>query len=85
MSAQQQKAGPVDNRALLHTIGRRKVSAVANEVSDFAQALLNVVAERKPLNVGWTEGEWELVLQELDASDLTIAEFLQREYSRPKS
>lgn len=76
---------PVDNRALLHTIGHRKVSAVADEVSDFSQALFNVVAERRPRNVAWTEGDWQAVLDELDASDLTIVEFLASEHARAKS
>ena len=73
-----------DNRALLHTIGRRKVSAVANEVSDFAQALFNVVAERRPRNEPWTEGDWQLVLDELDASDMTVSQFLAAEHARRK-
>lgn len=84
MSAQR-VAAPVDNRALLAQIGHRLVRKVAAEVGPHAEALFAVVCERKPIGVSWHESEWNELLEELDNSDLTIAEFLAREHARSRA
>jgi len=83
MSAQPQ-TGPTDNRALLSSIGHRRVRVVAAEIGQFADALLAVVLERKPAGEPWGSQEWADVLDELDTSELSIAEFLQAEHTRAK-
>jgi hypothetical protein len=76
------QVGPVDNRALLASIGHRRVRIVAGEVSRYAEALYAIVCERRPIGEGWTEGDWQLVLDELDTCDLTVREFLAAEHAR---
>lgn len=82
MSAQPRVTTPVDNRALLAAIGHRRVRNVAAESGQYAEALFAVVLERKARGESWDESEWNAVLVELDASALTIAEFLQAEHDR---
>lgn len=74
-----------DHRALLHVVGHRKVRAVANEIGQYAEALYAVIADRKPRGVGWPREEWEALLEELDKSTMTVAEFLAAEHVRPKA
>jgi len=74
----------VDNRALLASIGHRRVRNVAAEVSQYAEALYNVVAERKPIGEAWASDEWDALLEELDNSELTVQEFLVAEHTRAK-
>lgn len=69
-----------DRRALLHSVGQRLVRAVASESGDYADALLDVLAERQPR--GWTDEEWDAALAELNASRLTVNEFLSQEHAR---
>jgi hypothetical protein len=56
------------------------VRAVASESGDYADALLDVLAERQPR--GWTDEEWDAALAELNASRLTVNEFLSQEHAR---
>jgi hypothetical protein len=83
MSAQPQ-IRPTDHRALLASIGSRRVRNVAAEVSPFAEALFNVVAERKPRGESWHSDEWAALLDELDTSTLTVSEFLAAEHAKGK-
>jgi len=72
----------VDHRALLHTVGHRLVRAVAGEDTPYANALFAIVRQR---NREWQSEEWEVVLAELDASALTVSEFLEAEHARAKT
>ncbi|HLF12076.1 MAG TPA: hypothetical protein VJA26_12755 [Gammaproteobacteria bacterium] len=72
-------AGPTDNRALLHTIGHRRVRAVATEDSPYAVALFEIVKQRSR---SWTTEQWDEALKELDASTQTIEAFLNSEHAR---
>jgi hypothetical protein len=74
--------GLTDNRALLASIGSRRVRYVAGEISPFAAALLAVLLERKPREERWTDPEWQAAVEELETSDLTVAQFLAAEHAR---
>src|SRR5690242_2714628 len=54
----QQQPKLTDNRALLASIGHRRVRTVAAEISPYAEALYGVVCERKPVGVAWQHDEW---------------------------
>lgn len=71
--------GQTDNRALLATIRGRLVRVIANQDSQYAEALFAVVRERSR---SWTSDEWDGALAELDASALTIEAFLNAEHAR---
>ncbi len=71
----------VDKRALLQTISHRIVRVVAAESTPYAEALFGILRERFP-SPRIEYREWELALAEVDACELTIGEFLQREVSR---
>ena len=73
---------PIDHRALLHTAGHRLVRAVAAEATPYADALFAIVRQRSR---EWQSEEWEAVLAELDASAMTLSEFLEAEHARAKS
>jgi len=60
------------------------VRNVAGEVSQFAEALFNIVCERKPIGEAWAPDEWDALLEELDNSELMIADFLVEEHARAK-
>jgi hypothetical protein len=83
MQAQRQTS-PTDHRALLASIGSRRVRNVAAEVSPFAEALFHVVAERKPRGESWHSDEWAALLDELHTSDMTVGQFLAAEHARGK-
>jgi hypothetical protein len=69
----------VDNRALLASIGNRRVRYVVGENSPYGAALLAVAFERKP---NWQDSDWAAVVEELETCDLTIAQFLAVEHAR---
>jgi hypothetical protein len=68
-----------DQRALLHSIGSRLVREVAREKNPYSAALIGVVLDRQ---VDWPIAEFDSAVDELFASDLTIAQFLEREAAR---
>jgi hypothetical protein len=70
----------VDKRALLHTISHRAVRVVAAESTPYAEALFGVLLERFGPRVD--QDEWNAALAELDASELTVGEWLGREPRR---
>lgn len=79
MSAQPQHMGMTDHRALLATIRGRLVRAVANEDTPYATAVFEVVKQRERT---WTHDDWQAALREVDASRLTVGEFLDAEHAR---
>ena len=70
---------PVDNRALLSTIGHRLVRVVANEPTPYADALFDVLKEERKW---WTLEQWGAALNALDTCPHTIAEWLAGEPRR---
>jgi hypothetical protein len=72
-----QSAVLVDKRALLHTVWHRIVRVVAAETSPYAEALFGVLLERFGPRVD--PKEWQDALAELDACELTVGEWLERE------
>ena len=79
MSAVPQAVRVVDNRALLASIGERRVRKLVGENTPYGAALLAIAFERKPR---WTDAEWAAVVDELETSDLTVAQFLALEHAR---
>jgi hypothetical protein len=71
----------VGNRDRLAQIAHRKVRIVASESNEFAEALFAILRERFP-SPRIDYREWEAALAELDASDLTIGEFLELENNK---
>jgi hypothetical protein len=71
-----------DKRALLAQVSHRKVRALAAESNPFAAALFGVLLERKPAARAWDHAEWNAAIGELDASELTVGEWLEQEARR---
>ncbi len=69
-----------DKRALLHTIRHRVVRVVAAESTPHAEALFGILRERFATRVEYRE--WEAALAEVDACELTIGDFLEREVAQ---
>lgn len=71
----------LDSRALLATVGHRKVRTVAREDTPYAAALFAVVQQRQR---GWQTDEWEAACNELETCELSISEWLQAEHLRAR-
>ena len=69
----------LDKRALLAQVAHRIVRVLAAESSEFTAALFLVARERK---VKWELQEWEAVLADIDACELTVGEWLAKEAAR---
>jgi hypothetical protein len=82
VSAQPQTLGPVDNRALLSAVGHRLIRKVLDDVGPHAEALFAIICERKPIGEPWDSKEWAATIEEIEASELTVAEWLSDEHAR---
>lgn len=71
-------ADPPSAREQLAEVGHRLVRRVAHAEDGHADALFDVLAERKP-DGQWEQSEWLAALAELDASNLTVREWLALE------
>jgi hypothetical protein len=70
----------MDKRALLHTVSHRLVRVVAAESTPYALALFAIPRERFSTRIEYRE--WEAALAEIDASELSVGEWLELEARR---
>lgn len=66
-------------RSNLASAGRRKIRVIAQEDSEASAALFFLASEGR---VDWTASDWNRLLAELDACDLTATAWLAQ-YSKP--
>lgn len=58
---------------ILAEVAHRKVRSLVNENGEHAEALFSVIYKSQP---NWTMQDWEEALREIDASALTVREWL---------
>ncbi len=78
-AAEVQQTPIVDKRSLLRQVWQKPVRVIAAGNDPYAAALYGVLLERRS---AWPASEWTAACDELEASTMTVRQFLESEASR---